>query len=70
MDISTQGLTQVAINLQNNRTSQDVQVAVLKKALNSEQAAAAALLQMLPPLPGELPLAASGSMGTQVNVMA
>ncbi|OBS30847.1 hypothetical protein Tfont_00111 [Tepidimonas fonticaldi] len=48
------------------------QILVLRKALQLEQQGALALLNALPqPAPvGSLPLATSGSLGTQVNVMA
>ncbi|MFN3612844.1 putative motility protein [Tepidimonas sp.] len=48
------------------------QILVLRKALQLEQQGALALLNALPqPVPvGNLPLATSGSLGTQVNVMA
>lgn len=70
MDISSSSLVQLASHLQSSQTVQDVQVAVIKKAMNVEQTAAAALLQMLPPVTGAQPLAASGSVGTQLHVTA
>lgn len=70
MDISSTGLVQLATHLQTNQTAQDVQVAVIKKAINSEQMAATALLQMLPPVTGAQPLASSGRVGTQLHVTA
>ena len=70
MEISSTSLSQFASHLQSSQTSQDVQVAVIKKAIQSEQMTAAALLQMLPPVPGAQPLASSGSVGTQLHVTA
>lgn len=46
---------------------QQVQVSVLKKALDVQASGALALLQALPTA---MPLAPSGSLGTQVNVYA
>ncbi|GAB4090312.1 YjfB family protein [Hydrogenophaga soli] len=69
MDVSTQGLVQVATAMADAQTSQAIQVSVLKKALNAEASGALALLQALPTT-GELPLATEGNLGTQVNVLA
>ncbi len=55
-----------------SRAPAAAQILVLRKALQLEQNGALALLNALPqPAPaGSLPLATSGSLGTQVNVMA
>ena len=47
--------------------AQQVDVAVLKKALDMQKIVAAGLLQSLPPVPQ---LATEGAIGTQVNVYA
>lgn len=44
--------------------AQEVQVSVLKKALDVQASGTLALLQAIP---ANLPLASSGSLGTQVN---
>jgi hypothetical protein len=49
---------------------QDVQINVLKKAMNAQASAAAALIQALPQPTGALPLATSGTLGTQLNTRA
>jgi hypothetical protein len=73
MDVSPAGLVQVAVAQSQARTSQDVQVAVLKKALSAEASGALALLQALPPVSsasaatGPQPLANGGTLGTQLN---
>jgi hypothetical protein len=46
---------------------QQAQIAVLKEAMQTQASAAAALLNSVA---GTLPLAASGSVGTQVNTLA
>lgn len=47
--------------------AQAVQMAVLKKAMDTQGAAALSLLQGVT---GNLPLAASGNVGTQINLLA
>ncbi len=47
--------------------AQDVQLAVLKKAMDLQGAGAISLLNSLA---GNLPLATSGSVGTQLNLLA
>ena len=49
------------------QTAQNVQMTVLKKALDIQKSSAAAMLQGLT---GPLPLATEGSVGTKVNVLA
>lgn len=48
-------------------TADAVQIAVLKKALDAQAAAAATLIQSLPAAPA---LATEGSLGTRLNVYA
>lgn len=70
MDVSPAGLVQVAVSQSQARTEQDVQVAVLKRALSAEASGALALLQALPPVPsatGPQPLATEGALGTRLN---
>ena len=47
-------------------TKQQVQIEVLKEAMQTQESAAAALLNGVA---GNLPLAGSGPVGTQVNTM-
>lgn len=69
MDVSTQGLVQVATAMSDAQTSQAIQVSVLKKAINADASGALTLLQSVPTT-GDLPLATEGTLGTQVNVLA
>ncbi len=64
MDVSTTALVNAAVQTQQANLAQDVQVSVLKKALDVQASGAMALLQAIPV---SLPLANSGSLGTQVN---
>ena len=48
-------------------TKQKVQIEVLKEAMQTHESAAASLLNSVA---GNLPLAGSGPVGTQVNTMA
>lgn len=66
MDITPNALVGAAIGMQQAQTAQQVQVAVLRKTLDMQAVAALTLLQAVP---GSLPLATSGTLGTQVNQM-
>lgn len=55
-----------ATRMANAQTSDALNVAVLKKAIDIQASAAATLLQAMP----QPPLATSGTLGTQVNVYA
>jgi hypothetical protein len=63
MDISPAALVNAATQMQQSQVAQTAQVLVLKKAMDIQATGALALLQALP-------LATSGSLGTQVNTMA
>ena len=68
MDVSlSNAIMHTATALQQNQTADAVQVAVLKKSMDMQENAAAQLLQALPQ-PQQL--AASGTLGTQVNTYA
>ncbi len=69
MDVSlSQSIVNTASAVTNAKTSNAVGVAVLKKAMDTQETAAATLLQALPsPQPA---LASSGTLGTQVNAFA
>ena len=51
-------------------TSDAVNIAVLKKALNTQAAAAATMLEALPQPPQQPALATSGTLGTRLNTIA
>jgi hypothetical protein len=63
MDISPAALVNASTQMQQSQVAQTAQVLVLKKAMDIQATGALALLQALP-------LATSGSLGTQVNTMA
>lgn len=63
MDISPTALVNTLTQVQQNQVAQTAQVLVLKKAMDMEASGALTLLQALP-------LATSGTLGTQVNTMA
>ena len=67
MDVSPALLVDRVIQTRNNQTTQGVQLSVLKKAMDMQASASQALLNGVV---GSLPLASSGSVGTQVNTMA
>jgi hypothetical protein len=64
MDVTPAGLVNAAVEMKQAQTAQAVQVSVLKKAMDVQATTALSLLQAMP---GNLPLANSGSLGTQVN---
>lgn len=67
MDVSlSQSIVNTAAGLASQKTSDAVNVAVLKKATDIQQSSAQQLLQALP----QPPLATSGALGTQVNTFA
>jgi len=67
MDVSPAALVNASTQMQQSQVAQTAQVLVLKKAMEVQASGAMALIQALP---ANLPLATSGSVGTQVNVMA
>ena len=67
MDVSPAALINASTQMQQSRVAQTAQVLVLKKAMDIQASGAMALIQALP---ANLPLATSGSVGTQLNVMA
>lgn len=66
MDVSPALLVDRVLQTRNSQTTQEVQINVLKKAMDMQESASAALLNAVA---GNLPLAGSGSVGTQVNTM-
>lgn len=67
MDLTSVSLAGIAKTTPVNGTPDDVQMLVLKKAQDAQSQGAMTLLQTLP---GPLPLATSGPLGTKVNVLA
>lgn len=67
MDISSNAMASSVLQTQQAGGVQAVQLSVLKKAMDLQKGQALSLLQALP---GNLPLATQGTLGTQVNTMA
>jgi hypothetical protein len=67
VDVSPAAMVQAVVAHQQADVAQKVQLAMLRKSMDMEGSAALALLQGVT---GALPLAESGSVGTQVNVLA
>lgn len=67
MDVSPAAMVNAVVQMRGAQTTQEAQMLVMKKAMDLQGAGVMALLQAVP---GNLPLASSGSLGTQVNVMA
>lgn len=66
MNISPALVVDRVLQTRNNQTSQDAQINLLKKAMDMQESASAALLNAVA---GDLPLASGGSVGTQVNTL-
>ena len=67
MDVSPALLVDRVLQTRNSQTTQEAQILVMKKAMDMQESTSAALLNAVA---GDLPLAGSGSVGTQVNTMA
>jgi hypothetical protein len=63
MDVSPAALVNASTQIQEGQVAQAAQLLVLKKSMDIQASGTLALLQALP-------LATSGNLGTQVNVMA
>ena len=72
MDVSPQAMVNAVLNTSTAQASQQVQTSVLKKALNIQAQSVLGLVQSVapPPATGDLPLATSGTVGTQLNTRA
>lgn len=66
MDISPVAMVGAHVSNQQANAAQDVQLAVLKKAMDLQGAGTLSLLQSVT---GNLPLATGGSVGTQLNLL-
>lgn len=64
MDVSPALLVDRVLQTQQGASEQAAQMHVLKEALDTQEAASAALLNSVA---GNLPLASSGAVGTQLN---
>lgn len=67
MDVSPALLADRVLQTRQGQTVQQVQINVLKKAMDMQESASAALLNAVA---GNLPLATDGAVGTQVNTLA
>lgn len=67
MNVSPVAIASISTQLQQNKVAESAQLLVLKKAMDIEASSALALLQAVP---GNLPLASSGHLGTKVNTTA
>ena len=69
MNVSTTStsIASASSQVQQGTVAEAAQLLVLKKAMNIEASSALALLQAVP---GNLPLATSGNLGTKVNTTA
>lgn len=67
MDISPAAAVGAVVQMQQAQTHQEAQLLVMKKAMDLQ---GAGLMTLLQGVAGNLPLATSGPVGTQVNVMA
>lgn len=70
MQITSSSVSQAAASVAQGSPMQDVQITVLKKAMNVQANAAATLIQALPQPTGALPLATQGNLGTRLNTTA
>ena len=66
MDVSPAAMVGAVVAAQQASTAQEVQLAVMKKAMDMQESASAALLNAVA---GNLPLASGGAVGTQVNTL-
>ncbi len=67
MNVSNTSIASAPTQLPQSQVAESAQLLVLKKAMDIEASSALALLQAVP---GNLPLATSGNLGTKVNTTA
>jgi hypothetical protein len=67
MNVSPALLVDRVLQMGNSQTAQEAQILVMKKAMDMQESASAALLNAVA---DDLPLASGGSVGTQVNTLA
>lgn len=66
MGVSPALLMDRVLQTRQGQTAQEAQILVMKKAMDMQESASAALLNAVA---GDLPLASGGSVGTQVNTL-
>lgn len=66
MDVSSALLVDRVLQMEKGQSTQAAQFAVLKKAMTMQESASQALISAAS---GDLPLAAGGTLGTQVNTL-
>lgn len=66
MDVSPTALVHAVAAMKRDQTTSEVQIEVLKKAMDIQSSSAMAMLNAVP---AALPLASSGALGTQVNAL-
>ncbi len=66
LDVSPAALVDSAVQTRSDQVAQQVQIRVMKKAMDAQASTAAALLNSVP---APLPLATSGALGTNVNAL-
>ncbi|MBA4213515.1 MAG: hypothetical protein C0449_10590 [Polaromonas sp.] len=67
MDVSPAAMVGAVVAAQQANIAQEVQLAVMKKAMDMQGAGTLSLLQSVT---GDLPLATTGNVGTQLNLLA
>jgi hypothetical protein len=66
MDVSPAALVDNVVQTRSDQAAQQVQIRVMKKAMDAQASTAAALLNSVP---APLPLATEGALGTNVNAL-
>lgn len=66
MDVSPAALVDAVVQTRSDQVDQQVQIRVMKKAMDAQASTTAALLHSVA---GSLPLATEGVLGTQVNAL-
>jgi hypothetical protein len=66
LDVSPAALVDSVVQTRADMGAQQVQIRVMKKAMDAQASTAAALLNSVP---APLPLATSGALGTKVNAL-
>ncbi len=66
MDVSPAALVDSVVQTRSDQAAQQVQIRVMKKAMDAQASTAAALLNSVT---ASLPLATEGALGTKVNAL-
>jgi hypothetical protein len=66
LDVSPAALVDSVVQTRADMGAQQVQISVMKKAMDAQASTAAALLNSVP---APLPLATAGALGTKVNAL-